>query len=163
MIRCRIILLAVSFCLAASTASASHTAPEVRAGMINATDLMLNLDADAAEKECQDLLAHPQGEAVGRFCLAMVTLTRTEDLDDPAPALDRFLPQVQSAIAAAEALERSQPTDAEVKLLLGLAQGSKALVDGDRKSYLAAFRFLKRKRPRKGDAASNTITSMIHQ
>jgi hypothetical protein len=50
MLRSRwILFLTVSFCLAASSAFAFHTAPEVRAGMLQATDLMLNLDADAAE------------------------------------------------------------------------------------------------------------------
>ena len=136
-------LLALSLCLVASRASAFHTAPEVRAGMLRATDLMLNLDADAAEKECQRLLAFPQGEAAGRFCLAMVTLTRAEDRDDPTPELNQFLTQVGEAISAAETLERSQPTDAEVKLLLGLAHGSKALVDGGRKNYLAAFQTIR--------------------
>lgn len=111
--------------------------------MLRATDLMLNLDADAAEEECQRLVTMPQGEAVGRFCVALVTLTRAEDKDDPAPELDRFLAQVAETIASAEALERSQPTDAEVKLLLGLAHGSKALVDGGRKNYLAAFRAIR--------------------
>jgi tetratricopeptide (TPR) repeat protein len=138
-----ILLLTVSLCLAASRASAYHSAPEVRAGMLRATDLMLNLDADAAEGECQRLLALPEGEAAGRFCLAMVMLTRAEDKDDPAPELDRFLVQVGEAISTAETLERSQPTDAEVKLLLGLAQGSKALVDGGRKNYLAAFQAIR--------------------
>jgi tetratricopeptide (TPR) repeat protein len=138
-----IVFLALSLCLAASRASAFHTGPEVRAGMLRATDLMLNLDADAAEGECQHLLALPEGEAAGRFCLTMVTLTRAEDKDDPASEMDRFLTQVATAISAAEALERSQPTDAEVKLLLGLAQGSKALVDGGRKNYLAAFQAIR--------------------
>ena len=136
-------LFTASLCLAASRTSAFHTASEVGAAMLRATDLMLNLDADAAEGECQRLLALPQGEAAGRFCLAMVTLTRTEDKDDPAPDLDRFLTQVGEAISTAEALERSQPADAEVKLLLGLAQGSKALVDGGRKNYLAAFQAIR--------------------
>jgi len=138
-----ILFLTLSLCLAASRASAFHAAPEVRAGMLRATDLVLNLDADAAAGECQHLLALPEGEAAGRFCLAMVTLTRAEDKDDPAPELDRFLEQVGTAISAAEALERSQPTDAEVKLLLGLAQGSKALVDGGRKNYLSAFQAIR--------------------
>jgi len=111
--------------------------------MLRASDLMLNMDADAAEQECQRLLALPEGEAAGRFCLAMTTLTRTEDTDDPTPELTRFLGQVEAAISAAQALQRSQPTNAEVKLLLGLAQGSKALVDGDRKNYLAAFQAIR--------------------
>lgn len=126
--------------LQASNTFAFQAAPEVRAGMLRASDLLLNRDTDAAEAECQRVLTLPQGEAPGRFCLALVTLTRAEDKDDPVPEMDRFLTQVADAIAAAEALERSQPTDAELKLLLAVAHGSKALVNGARKNYLAAFR-----------------------
>jgi len=61
-------LFALSLFLVASRASAFHNAPEVRSGMLRASNLMLNLDADAAEEECQHLLALPEGEAVGRFC-----------------------------------------------------------------------------------------------
>ncbi len=136
-------LLALLPSLATSRASAFHDAPAIRAGMLKAGDLMLNLDADGAEEECQRLLALPRGEAAGRFCQAMVTLTRAEDMDDPTPELNRFLMQVGTAIAAAEALERSQPNDAEVKLLLGLAEGSKALVDGGQKNYLAALQAIR--------------------
>jgi tetratricopeptide (TPR) repeat protein len=144
MLRIRIPLsIAMSLCLSASMAHAFHAVPAVRAGMLRTTDLLLNLDADAAETECQRILTLPQGEAVGRFCLGLVTLTRAEDKEDPAPDLDRFLEQAADTIAAAETLERSQPTDAEVKLLLGLANGSKALVDGARKNYLAAWRALR--------------------
>jgi tetratricopeptide (TPR) repeat protein len=144
MLRIRMgVLFVISLPLVAPRAAAFDFAPAVRAGMLRATDLILNLDADAAEAECQGLVTLPQGEAAGRFCLALVTLTRAEDMDDPAPDLDRFLRQAADAIAAAEALERSQPRDAEVKLLLGLAQGSRALVDGERKNYLAAFQALR--------------------
>jgi len=136
-------LLALLLSLVTSRVSAFHDAPAIRAGMLKAGDLMLNLDADGAEEECQRLLALPRGEAAGRFCQAMVTLTRAEDMDDPTPKLNRFLMQVGTAIAAAEALERSQPSDAEVKLLLGLAEGSKALVDGAQKNYLAALQAIR--------------------
>jgi tetratricopeptide (TPR) repeat protein len=136
-------LLALVLSLATSRASAFHDTPAIRAGMLKAGDLMLNLDTDGAEEECQHLLALPGGEAAGRFCLAMVTLTRAEDKDDPTPELNRFLTQVEAAISAAEALERSQPNDAEVKLLLGLAKGSKALVDGGQKNYLAALQAIR--------------------
>jgi tetratricopeptide (TPR) repeat protein len=130
-------------CLIASGARAFHDAPAVHEGMLRATDRLLNRDGDLAEAECQRLLLLPQGEAPGRFCLALVTLTRAEDMDDPTPALDRFLTQATEAIAVAESLERSRPGDAEVKLLLGLVQGTKALVDGTRKNYLAAFQALR--------------------
>ena len=130
-------------CLVAPGALAFDKAPGVRAAMLRATDHLLDRDADAAEGECRRLLQLAQGEAPGRFCLGLVTLARAEDKDDPTPDLDRFLDQMTEAVAVAEALERSQPADAEVKLLLGLAQGSKALVDGTRKNYLAALQALR--------------------
>lgn len=125
--------------LAALPAAAFHAAPAVRAGMLRATDLLLDLDTDAAATECRGLLSMPQGEALGRFCLSLVTLTRVEDQDDPTANLDRFLEQAGEALVAAEAQARATPSDAEVKLLLGLIHGSKAIVDGGRKNYLAAL------------------------
>jgi tetratricopeptide (TPR) repeat protein len=124
---------------AAAPAAAFHDAAAVRAGMLRASDLLLNLDTDAAATECRQLLTVPQGEALGRFCLSLVTLTRAEDEDEPAKDLDRFLVQAGEALAAAEAQERAGPSDADVKLLLGLIHGSKAIVDGGRKNYLAAL------------------------
>jgi tetratricopeptide (TPR) repeat protein len=129
--------------LVASPSVAFHTAPEVRAGMLRVTDLLLNREVDSAEAECRRLLTLPEGEVVGKFCLGLITLARAENQDDPTPDLDRFLVQAADTVAAAEPLERSQPADAEVKLLLGLAHGNKALVDGGRKNYLAALTSLR--------------------
>ena len=140
MVRHRVAFLSIgAWLLVASQAAAFHEAPAVRAGMLRASDQMLNLDLDAAEATCRDLLTISQGEAAGRFCLSLVTLTRAEDMDDPVPAMDRFLEQTAGALAAGEALERTAPSDAEVKLLLGLIHGSKALVDGERRNYLSAL------------------------
>ncbi len=144
MLRRLVCLLALaSLALVASPSPAFPIAPEVRAGMLRVTDLLLNREVVAAEAECRRLLTLSEGEAAGKYCLGLVTLTRAEDKDDPSPELDRFLTQAGEAVAAAEALERSQPTDAEVKLLLGLAHGNKALVDGGRKNYLAALTSLR--------------------
>ncbi len=118
---------------------AFRTAPAVRSGMLRASDLLLNLEPDAAEIECRHLLTLPRGVALGRFCLSLVTLNRAEGMDDPAPVLDRFLEQATEALTAAEAQERETPSDAETHLLLGLIHGSKALVDGGRGNYLAAL------------------------
>lgn len=123
----------------ATHVSALPRAPAVQASMLRASDLLLNLEPDAAEPECRRLLTMPQGEALGRFCLSLVTLARAEDRDDPAPLLDRFLEQATEALAAAEVQERAAPSDAETKLLLGMIHGSKALVDGARGNYLAAL------------------------
>ncbi len=120
-------------------AAAFHEAPAVRAQMLRASDLLLNLDTDAATTECRRLLSTPEGEALGRFCLSLVTLTRAEDQDEPGKDLDRFLEQASEALAAAQAQERAAPSDAYVKLLLGMIHGSKAIVDGSRKNYLAAL------------------------
>lgn len=118
---------------------AFHTAPAVRASMLKATDLLLNLDHLTAERECRHLLTLPQGDAPGRFCLALVTLSRAEEMDDPTPVLDRFLEQATDALVAAEVHERAAPSDPETHLLLGLIHGSKALVDGGRGHYLTAL------------------------
>jgi tetratricopeptide (TPR) repeat protein len=135
-----ILCVGVAGCvLAAVPAAGFDTAPSLRGGMLKASDLLLNLDADGAATECRRLLSMPQGEALGRFCLSLVTLTHAEDQDTPARDLDRFLEQARQARAAAEAQERAAPSDAEVKLLLGLIHGSKAMVDGGRKHYLAAL------------------------
>jgi tetratricopeptide (TPR) repeat protein len=107
--------------------------------MLAASDRLLNLELDAAAAECQRLLVVPQGEAAGRYCLGLVTLTRAEDQDDPTSALDRFLGQAAQALAAAEAQERATPTDAETQLLLGLIHGSTALVEGERRNYFSAL------------------------
>ncbi|HYL80696.1 MAG TPA: hypothetical protein VEU07_07785, partial [Candidatus Acidoferrum sp.] len=137
------LLVVLGLGLVAAGAPAFDKASGVPEAMLRATDLILNRDADGAEAECRRLLLLPQGEAPGRFCLGLVTLTRAEDVDDPTPDLDRFLTQATEAIAAGESLERSRPADAELTLLLGLAQGTKALVDGTRQNYLAAFQALR--------------------
>jgi len=130
----------IGCCLfAALPAAAFHAAPAVRAGMLRATDLLLNLETDAAATECRQLVSAPQGEALGRFCLSLVTLTRAEDQDEPTKDLDRFLEQANEALAAAEAQESAAPSDAEIKLLLGMIHGSKAIVDGSRKNYFTAL------------------------
>jgi tetratricopeptide (TPR) repeat protein len=135
-----ILCAALGWCAFASLpAAAFHAAPAVRAGMLRATDLLLNLETDAAAAECRQLVSTPEGEALGRFCLSLVTLTRAEDQDEPATDLDRFLEQANEALAAAEAQERAAPLDAEVKLLLGMIHGSRAIVDGGRKNYFAAL------------------------
>jgi tetratricopeptide (TPR) repeat protein len=127
----------------APVAGAFDDAPAVRAAVLRASDLILDLDLDRAEGECRHLLDLPQGEAAGRFCLGLVTLARAEEADDPVPELDRFLAEIAEAVRAAEALERAYPADAEVTLLLGLVHGSKALADGAHKNYLAAWQALR--------------------
>ena len=129
-----------------------RTAAAVRETMLRATDHLLDMDPDAAAVDCRALLVLPEGEVPGKFCLSLVTLTRAEDRDDPAPEIDRFLAQVDEAIAAAEARERAQPVNAELKLLLGLAHGSKALADGARKNYVAAFQAVREAQRRFAEA-----------
>ena len=131
--------IAAGLCLIATAPAVDAMPPDVRAGMLRATDLLLDLDADAAEAGCRQLLTLPQGEAAGRFCEGLVTLTRGADLDDPTPALTQFLAQAKAAIKAGDVQERADPGDAELRLLLGLAHGSRAMVNGDRKNYLAAL------------------------
>ncbi len=122
-----------------SQAAAFHDETPVRAGMLRASDQILNLDLGHADATCRDLLTLPRGEAAGQFCLGLVALARAEDRDDPAPELDRFMEHATVALAAGETLERAAPSDAEVKLLLGLIHGSRAMVEGERRNYLSAL------------------------
>jgi tetratricopeptide (TPR) repeat protein len=138
--------------LALSETPALSATPAVREAMLRATDRLLDLDPDGAAVECRALLALPEGEAPGKFCLSLVSLTRAEDLDDPAPEIDRFLGQVEEAIAAAAARERTHPDEAEVKLLLGLAYGGKALAEGSRKNYLASLQAVREAQRRFAEA-----------
>ncbi len=131
--------IATGLCLLVSIPAASAMPPDVRAGMLRVTDLLLNLDTDAAEAECRHLHALSQGEAAGRFCESLVTLTRATDLDDPTPALKQFLTQAEAAVKAATVQERADPGDAEVHLLLALAHGSRAMVNGEQKDYFTAL------------------------
>jgi tetratricopeptide (TPR) repeat protein len=125
--------------LSAFGSSASDILPVLRAGLRRATEALLNRDLEAAALACGRLLAHPDGGGPGHFCWAMVTLVRAEDQDDPASHLDRFRAQIGDAVAATERLERRFPRQADVKLLLGLAYGGKALADGERRNYLDAY------------------------
>ncbi len=135
--------LLIGVSLAGGPVCAQDPAPAIRATMGVAGDLLLNLDADRAEVECSRLLALPEGEAAGRFCLGVTALTRAGEMDDPDPDLDRFLDQVARAIAAGQRLEQTRPADPEVKLLLGLSHGSQALVQSGRGHYVAAWQALR--------------------
>ncbi|MFB3817340.1 MAG: tetratricopeptide repeat protein [Candidatus Methylomirabilales bacterium] len=136
-------LLLTAVLLAAAPGEAFHGSPAVRAGMLRASDLILNLDLAAAGAACREILALPQGEAPGRFCLGLVTLAAVEETDDPRPALDRFRADFPRTLRAVEALDAAQPGDPEVKLLLGLAHGTRAAIESERHRYVEALRALR--------------------
>ncbi len=138
-LRLSTLAMATGLFLAVSAPAAIAMPPDHRAAMIRASDLLLNLDTNGAETECRQILALPQGEAAGRFCEGLVTLTRAADLDDPAPALRKFLAQTEAAIQAGDLQEQADPGDAELRLLLGLIHGSRAMINGDEKNYFAAL------------------------
>jgi tetratricopeptide (TPR) repeat protein len=72
-----------------------------------------------------------------------VTLATAEEADDPRQALNRFRADFPHILRAAEALDSAQPGDAEVKLLLGLAHGTRAAIESERHHYLEAVRALR--------------------
>jgi tetratricopeptide (TPR) repeat protein len=136
--RAALVLGFAALVLPLPAADAFHGVPAVRAGMLRATDLLLNLDLEAAERECRRLLTLPDGEAPGRFCLGLVAVGSAEEKDDPAPDLARFRSLLGETIAAAHTLARRQPADAGAKVLLGLAHGSRAMLAADDRHYLEA-------------------------
>lgn len=148
----RILATALLLGLVPSPAGAFHDSPGVRAGMLRATDLILNLDLELARAECHKLLALPKGEAAGRFCLALVAVAWSEEKDDPAPELARFRRELPGAVAAAEALAAAEPGDADVRLLLGLVHGTRAIVEGESHRYLEAVRAVRQAHHEFGEA-----------
>lgn len=121
-------------------AAAAPTPEEtIRAG----TARLLDKDVAGAERAFADLAEGPAAFTLP-FFRGLVTLVRAEEAEDPAPALDAFLEEAGPAFEAAEAAREARPEDARLHLFLGMAWGTRAMVEGARGYYLPAYRSLRR-------------------
>ena len=111
----------------------------IRAG----TARLLDKDPPAAERAFADL-AEGSAAFTLPFFRGLVTLARAETAEDPTPALDAFLEEAAPAFDAAEAAREVRPKDAPLHLFLGMAWGTRAMVEGARGHYLSAYRSLRR-------------------
>lgn len=111
----------------------------IRAG----TARLLDQDLAGAERVFADLAEGPAAFTLP-FFRGLVMLARAEQAEDPMPALDAFLEEAAPTFEGGEAEREARPGDARLHLFLGMAWGTRAMVEGTRGYYLPAYRSLRR-------------------
>lgn len=112
--------------------------------ILDGIDALLNGEPDKAEATFKALEQRDATGAIIPLLMGYVQLARAEEKEDPDEDLDAYTEQMASTIKRAEAALDKSPRDPDLLLLTGMAWGSKALADGVRKHYIAAYRGLKR-------------------
>ncbi|MDD5559935.1 hypothetical protein [Candidatus Methylomirabilis sp.] len=108
------------------------------------TDHLLNLDYDLAEQTFARLGDVDRTGLLAPFYQAFVTLMRLQDRKPTRQELDAFLAAMRTLIARTEARLKQTPDEPDLLLLLGMAWGSKAMIDGVRGNYFSAYEAIKR-------------------
>ncbi len=108
------------------------------------TDHLLNLDYDLAEQTFTRLDNIDRTGLLAPLYQAMVMLARLQDREPTRQETDTFLAAMRALIAKAEAQLKHAPEQADLSLFLGMAWGSKAMVDGALGNYLSAYEAIKR-------------------
>lgn len=108
------------------------------------TDHLLNLDYDLAEQTFTRLDNIDRTRLLAPLYQAFVMLARLQDREPTRQEMDTFLAAMRALIAKAEAQLQHAPEQADLSLFLGMAWGSKAMVDGALGNYLSAYEAIKR-------------------
>lgn len=136
----RIALAALLVSAVAVPAAAAASFEEViRAG----TARLLDRDLAGAERAFAALADGPAAFTLP-FFRGLVTLARAEQAEDSAPLLDAFLQEAAPAFEAAETERAARPADARLHLFLGMAWGTRAMVENARGHPLSALGSLRR-------------------
>ena len=112
--------------------------------VVAGTDHLLNLDYDLAEQTFTRLGDVDRTGLLAPYYQAFVTLMRLQDREPTRQELDTFLATMRSLIDKAEARLRQAPEEADLLLFLGMAWGSKAMIDGALGNYFSAYEATKR-------------------
>ena len=120
------------------------------------TDHLLNLDYDLAEQAFARLGDVDGTGLLAPFYQAFVTLMRLQDREPTRQEMDAFLAVMRGLIAKAEARLKQAPEEPDLLLFLGMAWGSKAMIDGVRGNYFSAYEAIKRTK-------SYLDTCLLHQ
>jgi len=129
--------------LLAGLAPPVFAAPDPEEAIRAGTARLLDKDPAGAERAFADLAEGPAAFTLP-FFQGLATLAPAETAEDPAPVLDAFLEEAAPAFEAAEAAREARPEDARLHLFLGMAWGTRAMVEGARAHYLSAYRSLRR-------------------
>ncbi|MDE2484036.1 MAG: tetratricopeptide repeat protein [candidate division NC10 bacterium] len=108
------------------------------------TDHLLNLDYDLAEQTFARLGDVDKTGLLAPFYQAFVTLMRLQDREPNRQEMDAFLAAMRSLTDKAEARLKQAPEEADLLLFLGMAWGSKAMIDGALGNYFSAYEATKR-------------------
>ncbi|MDE2059463.1 MAG: tetratricopeptide repeat protein [candidate division NC10 bacterium] len=108
------------------------------------TDHLLNLDYDLAEQTFARLNDADGTGLLAPLYQAFVTLSRLQDREPTRQEMDAFLVAMRALIAKAEARLKQAPEEPDTLLYLGMAWGSKAMIDGVLGNYFSAYEAIKR-------------------
>lgn len=112
--------------------------------VVAGTDHLLNLDYDLAQQAFARLGDVDGTGLLAPFYQAFVTLMRLQDREPTRQEMDAFLAAMRALIAKAEARLTQAPEEPDLLLFLGMAWGSKAMIDGVRGNYFSAYGAIKR-------------------
>jgi tetratricopeptide (TPR) repeat protein len=129
--------------LLAGLGPAAFAAPDPEEAIRAGTGRLLDKDPAGAERAFADLADGSAAFTLPYF-RGLVTLARAETAEDPAPVLDAFLEETAPAFEAAEAAREARLEDARLHLFLGMAWGTRAMVEGARGHYLSAYGSLRK-------------------
>jgi len=118
--------------------------PKVMELVVAGTDRLLNLDYDEADQSFSRLGERDATGLLAPFYQAYVTLARIENREATRDEIDAFLASVGGITTRAEEQLTRDPDDPDLQLFLGMAWGSKAMIDGVRGNYLSAYEGIKR-------------------
>ena len=116
----------------------------IEESVVAGTDHLLNLEYDEAEQSLSRLGDIDGTGLLAPFYRAFVKLARIEDREATREEMDAFLATMSSITAEAEGQLKRAPEDPDLLLFLGMAWGSKAMLDGVRGNYLSAYEGIKR-------------------
>jgi tetratricopeptide (TPR) repeat protein len=120
--------------------------PRIKEVIVAGTDHLLNLDYDEAEKAFSRLGDLDSTGLLAPLYGGFAKLARIESREATSEELDTFLGTLRGLTAKAEERLAQSPEDPDLLLFLGMAWGSKAMIDGVRGNYLSTYEGIKRTR-----------------
>lgn len=110
------------------------------------TDHLLNLDYDLAGQTFARLGDVDDTGLLAPFYQAFVAFARLQDRQPARQEVEAFLTAIRGLITKAEGRLKQAPEELDLALFLGMAWGSKAMIDSALGNYFAAYEAIKRTR-----------------
>ncbi|MBI2883357.1 MAG: tetratricopeptide repeat protein [Candidatus Methylomirabilis oxyfera] len=112
--------------------------------VVAGTDHLLNLDYDLAERTFARLDDVDRSGLLAPLYQAFVLLARLQEREPTRQEMDTFLAAMRPLLAKAETRLRQTPEEPDLLLFLGMAWGSKAMIDSALGNYFSAYEAIKR-------------------